>query len=113
MHMQTYAKKELMAEMFAAATKGLSAQAQQLARKVAARAQSLPSLAAIKTTKLDGDDCAHKDTYTMIHGPFFVNIFLDAHCPCVCGRGVFVECGGGGGGMGGGVDEGRVAIHVF
>jgi hypothetical protein len=66
--LQTYAKKELMAEMFAAATKGMSAQAKQLARKVAARAQSLPSLAAMKTTKLDGADCAHKDTYTMIHG---------------------------------------------
>jgi len=70
-HMEkTYAKKELMAEMFAAATKGMSAQAKQLARKVAARAQSLPSLAAMKTTKLDGADCAHKDTYTMIHGKF-------------------------------------------
>jgi len=104
MHMQTYAKKELMAEMFAAATKGLSAQAQQLARKVAARAQSLPSLAAIKTTKLDGDDCAHKDTYTMIHGPFFCKYnFLDAHSPCVYVGGVFslsvcVWGEGGGGG---------------
>jgi hypothetical protein len=65
-----YAKKEVMERMIDAATAGMSAKARKIADHIAARAQSLPSLAAMKTTKLQDADCANADTYTMIHGKF-------------------------------------------
>jgi len=42
----------------------------QLLKHVEARARSMPSLAAMKTTKLQDADCANKDVYEMILGKF-------------------------------------------
>jgi len=70
-HMEkVYAKKEIMSKMIAEATEGLPAGAQKIAKHLIAKAKSLPSLAAMKTTKLQDADCANKDVYTMILGKF-------------------------------------------
>ena len=70
-----------MSKMIAEATEGLPAGAQKIAKHLIAKAKSLPSLAAMKTTKLQDADCANKDVYTMILGE-------DA-----CVRGVEVRAG--------------------
>ena len=59
-----------MKNVIASATAGLPAKAMQLLKHVEARARSMPSLAAMKTTKLQDADCANKDVYEMILGKF-------------------------------------------
>jgi hypothetical protein len=68
--LQVYAKREEMKKVIASATAGLPAKAMQLLKHVEARARSMPSLAAMKTTKLQDADCANKDVYEMILGKF-------------------------------------------
>ena len=59
-----------MNKVIAAATAGLPASAQKLVKHIEAKARSMPSLAAMKTTKLQDADCANKDVYEMILGKF-------------------------------------------
>jgi hypothetical protein len=56
--------------VIAAATAGLPAGAKKLLKHIEAKARALPSLAAMKTTKLQDADCANKDVYEMILGKF-------------------------------------------
>lgn len=67
---QVYARREEMNKVIAAATAGLPASAQKLVKHIEAKARSMPSLAAMKTTKLQDADCANKDVYEMILGKF-------------------------------------------
>lgn len=67
---QVYAKKEVMNRVIAEATMGLSVKDQKIAKHLVARAQSMPSLAGMKTSMLQDADCANKASYDMILGKF-------------------------------------------
>jgi uncharacterized protein (UPF0147 family) len=67
---KVYARREEIKTVIAAATAGLPAGAKKLLKHIEAKARALPSLAAMKTTKLQDADCANKDVYEMILGKF-------------------------------------------
>ena len=73
-----------MNTVIAAAIAGLPASAQKLVKHLQAKARAMPSLAAMKTTKLQDADCANKDVYEMILGKFTgleSNLTRDKVCP--------------------------------
>ena len=63
-----YARKEMMNQVINKGLAGLPVKDVAIAKGLIAKAGKLPTLAAMKTTKLQDADCANKDVYEMILG---------------------------------------------
>ena len=63
-----YARKEIMNQVINKGLAGLPVKDVTIAKGLIAKAGKLPTLAAMKTTKLQDADCANKDVYEMILG---------------------------------------------
>merc|ERR1719271_1809094 len=65
-----YARKEMMNQVINKGLAGLPVKDVAIAKGLIAKAGKLPTLAAMKTTKLQDADCANKDVYEMILDKF-------------------------------------------
>merc|ERR1719263_2364432 len=65
-----YARKEMMNQVINKGLAGLPVKDVTIAKGLIAKAGKLPTLAAMKTTKLQDADCANKDVYEMILDKF-------------------------------------------
>merc|ERR1712216_411786 len=65
-----YARKEMMNQVINQGLAGLPVKDVAIAKGLIAKAGKLPTLAAMKTTKLQDADCANKDVYEMILDKF-------------------------------------------
>merc|ERR1719263_1604163 len=65
-----YARKEIMNQVINKGLAGLPVKDVTIAKGLIAKAGKLPTLAAMKTTKLQDADCANKDVYEMILDKF-------------------------------------------